>query len=108
MTGSDAPGANAFPGFSIHDELALFVQGGLTPLEALRAATVEPARYLKATDSLGTIERENLADLVLLDGNPLTDILNTRRVHAVIANGRLIDPARRQALLLAAEVAARP
>lgn len=108
MTGTDAPGFNAFPGFSLHDELALFVDGGLTPLEALRTATVEPARYLGATDSLGTVEPGKLADLVLLDGNPLADIHNTRRIAAVIANGRLIDAKARRSLLEAAEAAARP
>ena len=107
LTGSDAPGRNAFPGFSLHDELALFVQAGLSPFEALRAATVEPARYFGATDSLGTIEPGKLADLVLLDANPLADIANTRRISAVVANGRLISSAQRLELLRAAESAAK-
>ena len=77
------------PGLSLHEELALLVEAGLTPLEALRTATVNPARVLGMADSLGTIEADKLADLVLLDANPLADIANTRRIRAVVANGRL-------------------
>jgi imidazolonepropionase-like amidohydrolase len=77
------------PGQSLHEELALLVEAGLTPLEALRTATVNPARVLGMADSLGTIEADKLADLVLLDANPLADITNTRRIRAVVANGRL-------------------
>jgi imidazolonepropionase-like amidohydrolase len=72
---------------------------GLTPLEALQTATINPARFLSATDSLGTITVGKLADLAVLDANPLTDIGNTARVHAVVLNGRLIDPAARAKLL---------
>jgi len=107
MTGTDAPGKNALAGFSLHDELAFFVEGGLSPMDALRSATYEPARYLKALDSLGTIAPGKVADLVLLDGNPLENIINTRRIAAVIWNGRVIDAAERKRLLEAAEVAAR-
>lgn len=77
------------PGLSLHEELALLVEAGLTPLEALRTATVNPAKILGKADSLGTIEAGKLADLVLLDANPLTDIANTRRIRAVVADGRL-------------------
>jgi hypothetical protein len=77
------------PGISLHEELVLLVEAGLTPLEALRAATLNPARVLGSTDSLGTIEAGKLADLVLLDANPLADIGNTRRIRAVVADGRL-------------------
>jgi imidazolonepropionase-like amidohydrolase len=76
------------PGISLHEELVLLVEAGLTPLEALRAATLNPARVLGSADSLGTIEAGKLADLVLLDANPLADIGNTRRIRAVIADGR--------------------
>ena len=77
------------PGLSLHEELALLVEAGLTPLEALRTATVNPARILGIADSLGTIEAGKLADLVILDANPLADIVNTRRIRAVVADGRL-------------------
>jgi imidazolonepropionase-like amidohydrolase len=77
------------PGISLHEELVLLVEAGLTPLEALRAATLNPARVLGSADSLGTIEAGKLADLVLLDANPLADIGNTRRIRAVIADGRV-------------------
>jgi imidazolonepropionase-like amidohydrolase len=77
------------PGLSLHEELALLVEAGLTPLEALRTATVNPARVMGLADSLGTIEAGKLADLVILDANPLADIANTREIRAVVADGRL-------------------
>ncbi len=107
MTGTDAPGKNALGGFSLHDELAFFVEAGLSPMDALRSATFEPARYLDALDSLGTIAPGKVADLVLLDANPLVAITNTRRITAVIWNGHVIDAAQRRQLLTAAEAAAR-
>ena len=106
MTGTDAPGTGVFPGFSLHDELAFFVQGGMSPMDALRTATYEPARYLSGLDSLGTIERGKVADLVLLEADPLADIRNTRRISAIIWNGNLIDQAKRRDLLGAAEAVA--
>ena len=107
LTGTDAPLRASPPGFAVHDELALLVRAGLSPLEALRSATSTPARYLAATDSLGSIARGRLADLVVLDANPLIDIANTRRVAVVMANGRVYDEAARRALFAAAERAAR-
>jgi hypothetical protein len=99
LAGSDAPRAFIYPGFSLHEELALLVRAGLTPLEALRTATYNPASYLGALDSLGTIGEGKIADLVLLDADPLKDIRNTTRISAVIANGRVFDAAARAALL---------
>jgi adenine deaminase len=78
-------------GFSLHDELALMVEGGLTPLEALRTATLNPARFLGKLDDLGTIEKGKLADLVILDANPLDDIHDTTKINAVIAQGKLLE-----------------
>jgi imidazolonepropionase-like amidohydrolase len=99
LAGTDASQAFVFPGFSLHQELELLVQSGLTPLQALRTATYNPAEFLNALDSLGTVSRGKLADLVLLRANPLTDIRNTRRISAVIANGRVFDRAALDQLL---------
>lgn len=75
-------------GSTLPKELVVYVAEGLTPLEALQSATINPAKALRATDSLGTIEPGKLADLVLLDANPLDDIANTQKIVAVVANGR--------------------
>jgi imidazolonepropionase-like amidohydrolase len=79
-----------FPGFSLHDELELLVRAGLTPLEALQAATRNPARYFGRLNDLGTVEEGKLADLVLLEADPLADVKNTRKIVAVVAGGRVL------------------
>ena len=107
LAGTDMPQAFVYPGFSLHDELALLVRSGLTPLEALRTATYNPADYFGALDSLGTITQGKVADLLLIDADPLVDIRNTRRISAVIANGRLFDSAARARLLSHVETALR-
>ena len=90
LVGTDSGVPLVFPGFSLHDELELLVrEGRLTPAEALRAATMAPATFFGATDSLGTIAPGKFADLVLLRANPLDDIRNTTKIHAVVANGRV-------------------
>lgn len=99
MAGTDSTTPWVFPGFSLHDELALLVQAGLTPLQALQAATLEPARYLGMQDSLGTVEQGKVADLVVLDANPLEDIRNTTRIHSVVVRGRFISAEERRELL---------
>lgn len=91
LAGSDSPNPFVYPGFCLHDELGLLVRSGLAPAEALRTATVNPAIFLGVSDSLGTVTRGKVADLVLLDANPLTDIANTKRIRAVIQGGRLLD-----------------
>jgi len=78
-------------GVSLHEELALLVQAGLTPLEALQAATLNPARALNRMHDHGSVAPGKLADLVLLDADPLDDVTNTLRIHAVVLNGRLLD-----------------
>lgn len=99
LAGTDMPQAFVYPGFSLHQELELLVESGLSPAEALRTATYNPAEYLGALDSLGTVTKGKLADLLLLDANPLSDIRNTRRISTVIANGRVYDASARGRLL---------
>jgi len=97
LAGTDAVGYRAQ--FQLHAELAIMVAEGLSPLNALRSATLNPAKMLRATDSLGTVAAGKLADLVLLDANPLVDITNTTAIRAVVANGRYFDRAALDALL---------
>jgi imidazolonepropionase-like amidohydrolase len=100
MAGTDtAAGVHIFPGFSLHDELGLFVRAGLTPMQALQTATRNPAQFLGRLDDLGTVEVGKIADLVLLDANPLDDIANTKRIRAVVLNGRYFDRAALDRLL---------
>jgi len=87
MAGTDLGSAGIIPGESLHDELALLVTAGYTPAAALRAATLNPAIYLGAQDSLGRVSAGYVADLVVLDADPLTDIRNTRRIVAVVRAG---------------------
>jgi imidazolonepropionase-like amidohydrolase len=91
LAGTDSP-IQCVPGYAIHDELALLVRAGLTPVQALRTATVNPARYL-AADSLGAIAVGRLADIVLLRNNPLADVANVRQIELVAANGRILSRA---------------
>ena len=106
LAGTDCPNPFVYPGFSLHDELGLLVRSGLTPTEALRTATLNPAIFLGVTDSLGTVARGKVADLVLLDANPLTDIGNTKRIRAVIQGGRLLDRKALDAMLAQAKARA--
>ncbi len=104
LAGSDVAVVNIFPGFSLHDEMALFVSElGMTPSEALERATSRSARFLGIGDSVGTVERGKVADLVLLDANPLADIRNTRKIAAVVMRGSLFDEERLDAVLDAVE-----
>ena len=97
MTGTDTTTCRQ-PGWAVLQELSLLVKAGLSPLDALRAATINPAVYFDKKDSLGTVTRGKLADLVLLDGDPLLDITSTSRIAAVVADGRLFDEAGRKKL----------
>jgi imidazolonepropionase-like amidohydrolase len=89
LAGTDAGALYTYPGSSLHDELAQLVRAGLTPAAALRAATLGPAEFLGATDTLGTVAAGKVADLVLLDADPLADIRNTRSIRAVVLRGQL-------------------
>jgi imidazolonepropionase-like amidohydrolase len=108
MAGTDAaPGVYIIPGFSLHDELANFVEAGFTPMESLQTATSNPAKFLGMEASLGSIEPGKIADLVLLRANPLEDIRNTHKISVVIANGRLFDRAALDLMLTQVESAAK-
>jgi len=81
------------PGHSLHREIELYVKAGFTPMEAIQAATLVPARVMKIDNEVGTVEKGKRADLILLDANPLDNIRNIRTVKTVIAGGRVFDSA---------------
>ena len=106
IAGTDAPMPGVYPGSALHDELERFVDAGFTPAEALRAATLGPASFLGIADKAGSVDVGKRADLVLLDADPLRDIRNTRRIEAVVLDGRPLTRAALDALLAAAANAA--
>jgi imidazolonepropionase-like amidohydrolase len=106
LVGTDAPLTQIYPGFSVHEELAWLVRAGLTPAQALRSATLAPARFLGREHELGSVATGKFADLVLLDADPLAAIGNTTRINAVVANGRLFRRTDLDDLLAKAEAAA--
>ena len=91
LAGTDTGALDCYAGLSLQDELELMVQAGLTPLEALQTATRNASGYLGREADLGTIERGKLADMVLLDANPLDDIHNIRKINCVMTNGKLLQ-----------------
>jgi imidazolonepropionase-like amidohydrolase len=103
MAGTDTTAPFVFPGSGLHEELALLVQSGLTPMQALQAATKNPAEFLGKLQTQGTIEQGKFADLLLLDANPLHNISNTQKIRAVILRGKLLDRNDLDGLLAAAE-----
>jgi imidazolonepropionase-like amidohydrolase len=103
MAGTDTTAPFVFPGSSLHEELALLVQAGLTPMQALQAATKLPAEFLGKQQTQGTIEQGKIADLLLLDADPLGDIHNTQKIRAVILRGKLLDRSFLDELLLKEE-----
>jgi hypothetical protein len=88
LAGTDAPDPYVIPGFSLHDELEWLVKTGSTPIQALQAATFNPALFMIKLDQYGVVEPNHVADLVLLEANPLEDIRNTRKISAVILGGK--------------------
>jgi imidazolonepropionase-like amidohydrolase len=89
LAGSDSAVLNIFPGSSLHDELALMVgEIGLTPSQTIARSTARAAGFLGVADSIGTVKRGKVADLLLLDADPTLDIANTRRIAAVFVRGR--------------------
>jgi imidazolonepropionase-like amidohydrolase len=91
IAGTDIAAPNVYPGWSLHEDLTFLVQAGLTPIQALQAATKNPSEFLGKLETQGTIEQGKFADLLLLDGNPLVDIHNTQRIRALILRGKLLD-----------------
>ena len=106
LTGTDTLKPYNLPGFSLLDELELLVEAGLTPLEALQAGTINPARFLGIEDSLGTVEKGKYADLVLLGANPLEDISHVREIEGVVTNGRFLPKSSLEKMLAEVEEAA--
>ena len=98
LTGTDLGFPYVFPGDLIK-ALEFLVQAGLSPLQALQTATINPAKYLNKDKQLGTVEPGKIADLVLLDGNPVEDIHNLRRLRGEVLNGRFLDREKLDAIL---------
>ena len=105
IAGSDTPEFFHMYGWGLHAELASYVEAGLTPYQALRTATVNPARYLGASAAWGTIEPGKRADLVLLNANPLENIANTSRIAGVVVGGRWLPRAELDAMIARGKVA---
>ncbi|TDW54905.1 amidohydrolase family protein [Kribbella pratensis] len=105
LAGTDTGTPYSVPGFALHDELEHLVGAGATPRQALYAATVEPAKFLGLSRDLGSVEPRKIADLVVLDADPLTDIRNSRKIHTVVTRGRVISPAQRERMLADVEAA---
>lgn len=91
LAGTDAPMPGVHPGFSLHEELILLVEAGLSPRAALRSATLRPAQFLGLAATAGSVEVGKQADLVLLDADPTRDIRNTQRIRAVVLDGRYLS-----------------
>jgi hypothetical protein len=106
LAGTDVGASYIYPGFSLHDELALLVEAGIPPADVLKAATSGAASFLGVSDSVGTVQAGKLADLVIIDGNPLVDIRSTQSIRTVIVNGRVLDAAERRTILAATARAA--
>ena len=101
--GTDAGDTYVFPGFAIHDELAELVRAGLSPADALRSATIDAARFTGQARDYGSIEVGKVADMILLNANPLADIRNTGKIAGLYFNGQYLDRAALDELLAFAE-----
>lgn len=108
LAGTDAlPFPPLYPGFSLHDELEKLVEAGLSPAESLQTATVNPAKFFGKEKEFGTIEKGKLANLVLLEANPLADISNTKKISAVFIDGRFLPKEDLEKILSEVETAAK-
>jgi adenine deaminase len=94
VPGEPLPSFDTEEGFALHRELELYVKAGMTPLEAIQAATITPARVMKLDNEVGTIEAGRRADLIVLDASPVENISNIRKVRLVVTQGRLFDCAK--------------
>jgi len=103
LAGTNGPTGGLTPGLSLHQELELLVMGGFTPLQALQAATFNPALYMARLDKYGVVEHGHYGDLVLLEENPLVDIRNTRKIFAMVIRGKYFSAAEMQDVLEQAE-----
>jgi hypothetical protein len=103
IAGTDYPNPYCYPGFSLHDELQLMVEGGMTPAQALITATYNPALFMEKENEFGKVSEGYLASLVLLDANPLEDIKNTTKIRAVFLKGKYLDRYKLDNLLLNAK-----
>jgi imidazolonepropionase-like amidohydrolase len=104
LAGTDITVPYTFPGFSLHDELKLFVEAGLTPMQALETATTNPALLLGLSNTWGLIEPGYTANLVVLNADPLAAISNTQKIDSVVVNGERFDRIQLDQLLNAARV----
>lgn len=108
IAGTDGVGpGKLLPGFGLQHELELLVQAGLTPVQAIQAATINAARALRKENELGSIEAGKLADIVILNADPFADIRNASSINAVVVSGRLLDRRALDELLVQAEAAAK-
>jgi hypothetical protein len=101
LAGSDAAALNTFvyPALSLHEELVLFQEAGLTPLQILQSATINGAEFMEKLPTMGTIDIGKQADMVILNNNPLLDIKSTQDIYAVINNGQYFNRANLNSLL---------
>ncbi len=90
--GTDTPITLSIPGYSLHEELDMLVRAGLSPMDAIASATIKPAEYFSLQDRMGSIDVGKVADLVLLDANPLEDIGNSKRINLVVSKGSVVSP----------------
>jgi imidazolonepropionase-like amidohydrolase len=108
LTGTDGPGIGSLTvGFGLHHELALLVKAGLKPIEALQAATLNAARALRKENEIGSLEPGKVADIVLLNSDPLSEIHNTTKIDSVVLRGRMFDRRALDAMLAEIEAEAK-
>jgi hypothetical protein len=104
LAGTDITIAYTYPGFSLHDELKLFVEAGLTPMQALETATTNPSLFLGLSKTWGRVEPGYTANLVVLDADPLADISNMNKIDSVVVSGQRLDRAQLDQLLNDAKI----
>ncbi len=104
LAGTDITIPYTYPGFSLHDELKLFVEAGLTPMQALETATTNPALLLGFSKTWGRVEPGYTANLVVLNADPLADISNAEKIDSVVVNGERLDRTQLDQLLNDAKV----